>query len=569
MAETVHTVVPHNEWIDLSAFAGVNGQAYNSGNSTLVYVKAVAKPAADSTKGNRIHDDGKFDYIVDLPDALWIRAINASGIVSVTPGVASVERTELQKTAFDELSVAELTPVFQYNFNYNINPELFSIKNNHGSAVIENSLAKLSTGAVANQSSTINSLRAIKYASGQGTVSRLSGVFTTGVIGSTQLLGIGDAEDGLFFGYDGAQFGIVKRSFGQSEVRILTITTASTTAENITITLDGDIASVPVTASGNTTITANEIASFDYSNIGRGWETHIGSSAVIFISYDTSIRNGTYSLAGTTAVGAFVQTVAAVPAVDDWTPQTEWNKDKADGTGVLPAMDFTKGNVFQVRFKWLGFGPVDYAIENPGNRGEFIKVHTIPYLNENVIPTVSNPNMQICAAVENTSNASDIVLKLGSVSGFVEGKVQNTLFRNGYTASRTIGIATEEPVLTLRNLVLYNGKRNKNPIRVSFSSISSDGNKGVIFRYIINAELVDAVYQLIEPSISVALIDETAVSYLEGDEQFGIGLERIGHELVALGSEDILLGPGDSITITAVSASSNEVTCSFNWQELF
>lgn len=471
--------------------------------------------------------------------------------------------------AFGDLITAELTPIFQYNFNYNINEELLSVKNNGGASAIENSIVKLSTGASTNQSASINSIRAIKYASGQGTVGRLSGIFTTGVDGSTQILGMGDAEDGLFFGYDGADFGVMKRSFGRSEIRILTVTTASTTAENIAVTLDGDIASVPVTSSGNTTVTANEIATFDYSNIGRGWETVIGASQVIFISWDTSVRDGTYSVSGTTVVGSFAQTVAAAPSTDEWFPQTEWNKDKADGSGVLPLIDFTKGNVFQIRFKWLGFGPISFYIENPLNVGEFIEVHKIEYLNQNTIPTVSSPNMQLCFQVENTTNTTDVVLKVGSIGGFVEGKVQNTLFRNGYTASRTIAADTDEPVLTLRNLALYNGKRNKAPIKVAFSSVSSDGNKSVIFKYIINAELVDASYVLIEPNLSIALIDESAVSYSEGDQQFGIGIEKIGHELIALGTEDILLSAGQGITITAISASTNEVTCSLNWQELF
>ena len=99
----------------------------------------------------------------------------------------------------------------------------------------------------------------------------------------------------------------------RSEVRTLTVTTKSTTAENITITLDGDaLATVAVTdqTAGTTSSTATEIAAADYSGVGTGWTAVAVAATVVFTSLDTlDSHTGTYTLSSaSTAVGTFAQT---------------------------------------------------------------------------------------------------------------------------------------------------------------------------------------------------------------------------------------------------------------------
>ena len=126
-------------------------------------------------------------------------------------GALTVE-PKMQKASFGELTTAEATPVVQLNFNYNINEELVNVLDNNGTASIVDNMLSVSTGAQTNAKSVVNSKVALKYYAGQGTRIRSSGMFTTGVAGSMQVVGGGDSGDGLFFGYDGADFGVLKRS---------------------------------------------------------------------------------------------------------------------------------------------------------------------------------------------------------------------------------------------------------------------------------------------------------------------------------------------------------------------
>jgi len=110
----------------------------------------------------------------------------------------------------------------------------------------------------------------------------------------------------------------------RNEVQILTLSAKSTTAENITITLDGDaLATVAVTdqTAGDAGDTADEIAAADYSGVGTGWTAvSDGVSKVTFTSLDyLPGHQGTYSLSSaTTAAGTFAQSVYG-----------QWNKKGA------------------------------------------------------------------------------------------------------------------------------------------------------------------------------------------------------------------------------------------------
>lgn len=479
---------------------------------------------------------------------------------------------QLEKTAFGELTVAELTPTIQIQFPFNINPAILHKHSNGGSVTIENSMAKASTGAAANQAASLRTIESIQYHPGQGTLNRFTGIFTTGVTGSTQEIGIGDVSDGFFFGYDGTAFGALHRSGGSVEVRTLTITTASTTAENITITLDGNAKTdVTVTASGIVSTTANEIAAADYSQIGTGWEAHSdGDGTVRFLSFAAAAQTGTYSLSGaTTAVGTFVQSLAGVAPADTWIPQTTWNRDKADNSGQLPAIDFTKGNVFEIRYQWLGFGPVYFYIEEP-ETGAYILVHVIEYANTSVVPSISNPTLPLSFCAKNTSNTTDIVLFVGSMAAFVEGMVSNTHFHRGADVNYSAIGTTETPILSIHNQEIFQGKINRITIKLILFIANAEGTKPSTIRIRKSAELVGANWTDVDPDISVIEQDSTATSFTNGDKQLAIGMSKSDSSgAIDLEAKSYLLRPGEIFTITGqATIGSIEGTVSVNWEEL-
>jgi hypothetical protein len=118
-------------------------------------------------------------------------------------------------TAFGDLRVAELTPQVQLTFPYNINTDLIDITEaNGGTATEADSMCVLQTSTDAAGSSEISSRNVVKYRSGLGSLVRFTGLFTTGVANSDQIIGVGDDDDGFFFGFNGVSFGIMARRDG-------------------------------------------------------------------------------------------------------------------------------------------------------------------------------------------------------------------------------------------------------------------------------------------------------------------------------------------------------------------
>ena len=114
---------------------------------------------------------------------------------------------------FGDLIAQPMTPLLQLDFTYGINTQtgLTTVAN---SATVDTSSARLrvQSGTNAAGSGTFVSRRPAKYRAGQGVVARFTAAFTAGKATSTQIVGMGDENDGYFFGYNGTAFGILHRN---------------------------------------------------------------------------------------------------------------------------------------------------------------------------------------------------------------------------------------------------------------------------------------------------------------------------------------------------------------------
>lgn len=479
------------------------------------------------------------------------------------------------KTAFGESLVAQIEPVVQLTFPYNINSLLVDAWTDGGTATVSDSMMVLSTGAAANQYAKAHSVRRIKYEAGQGVRARFTGVFTTGVANSTQIIGVGSDTEFLGFGYNGTSFGILRRYGGVREIRTLTVTTASTTAENITITLDGNAdTTVAVTNSGNTTTTANEIAANDYSTVGTGWTARAAGSTVIFIARDSQPHTGSYSLsAATTAVGTFAQTLAGVAPTESWVAQASWNgDDKFDGTGITGVtLDPTKGNVFQLDFQYLGFGGIRFFIEDPDD-GEMHLVHTIEYANANTRPSLDNPSMTLHAAAINSSNTSNITLKTASMAAFVDGKRAVHGVNRGIKRAATIGSAGDTPITSIRIGEVFASKQNRAEVKLNYVSCAVEHSQPVQINFWANPKLTGASFSALDANTSTAYQDTSATALTGGVFLFGIPLGKASNQVIDLKDQIDLgkFGPGDVLTLSAefVSGVNAAVRVALNFSEL-
>jgi hypothetical protein len=487
-----------------------------------------------------------------------------------------MKTTNFPLTAFGEIQIAELTPIVQLQSSYNINTRVLETRDNNGTSSFANSMFQVSTGASANQSSMLLSRRAVKYNAGQGGLVRFTALFTTGVANSSQYIGAGSSAEGFFFGYDGATFGVLRRSGGLPEVRTLTVTTKSTTAENITITLDGDAdATVTVTDASATdvTTTANEIASHDYSDLGQGWTAHAMGANVIFESYNAASQTGTYSVAGTSVVGSFAQSVVGVAPTDTHVAQADWNADKMDGTGPSKmTLDHTKGNVYHIQYQWLGFGQIQHFIEDDID-GDLHLVHTVLYANNNTVPSLNNPTLRLCLSVVNTSNTSDIVLKSSSMVGGIQGKdAEGGLFNATTLETTSIG-TTETPVLSIHNHTIYQSVVNKVEARLDYlgvSFVASSAKKPALVRVTLNPTLTAASFAAINANTSVMRKDTSATAMSGGTVIFAQSMTESAALNLDFAGRNIKIEPGDTLTISLEASNGTiDPDVSLGWKELF
>ncbi|HDZ13690.1 MAG TPA: hypothetical protein ENH60_02170, partial [Pricia sp.] len=118
-------------------------------------------------------------------------------------------------SAFGGLLVDQKEPQVQIAFNYNINSRQASTTVvGSGTATFSDGLAVLNTTTGANSTSTMESLNVIKYNAGTGAEMEGTAIFTECTAGTTQEFGIGDNEDGIFFGCRDTDFGTIIRRSG-------------------------------------------------------------------------------------------------------------------------------------------------------------------------------------------------------------------------------------------------------------------------------------------------------------------------------------------------------------------
>lgn len=462
------------------------------------------------------------------------------------------------KTAFGEQLVAQPTPIIQIDFPYDTNLGVIDVyENQSGTVTHSNRQITLQTGAAANSSAEIRSKRILKYNPSQGGMARFTAKFTTGVANSTQIAGIGNESDGLYFGYNGTSFGILHRKNGSPEVRTLTVSTGSSHAENITITLDGVAVSVAVTASGSTATTAKEIAAADYSDTGKGWTAYLVGSKVEFKSWDAATHSGTFSLTGTSAVGTFAQNVVGAAATENWTAQASWNGDDIfDGNGLTGVtLDPTKGNVYQINYQWLGYGVLSFYCEDPDD-GVLHLVHAIEYANANTTPSLGDPSLALMAKVENTSNTSNLTLQSPCFAAFIEGKPEYIGVRLGVRATKTDVTTALRPILTIRQGLYKNSKVVQTFGKIMQVAISASHVKPIAVAIIENGALTGGSFARIHTTSAMEL-DTSATAITGGTEIFAIPVGVEGNQYISLAEDyySYIFQPGKKISFCAITSS--------------
>ena len=259
--------------------------------------------------------------------------------------------------------------------------------------------------------------------------------------------------------------------------------------------------------------------------------------------------------------------------VENWTPQTAWNIDKMNGAGPSGMiLDQTKGNVYQISFQWLGYGAIDFSIEN-ASTGNFVPVHQIQYANANTLPSIMNPSLPLTARVYNSGTTSNIVLQTPCAMGFHQGMSSFALnLTNTFANSKTTLVSgLDTAIFSIRNVSTFQGRTNRVQVKLSFISYSADGTKDVIMRIARNATIGGTpVWNDINANASVVQYDTSGTTAAGGRNLLYWGESKIGsNQMFPPDNVPLYMEPGETLTIAANSSASADMICALTWSELF
>lgn len=468
--------------------------------------------------------------------------------------------TNMQKTAFGELSVAEPTPTIQISAQYGLTDEVMEISNNGGTTYNGHSLFNTSSGVNPLGLASLNTTRQLAYKPGQGALARFTAMFTQGVPASIQAAGLINSEDGFAFGYVGSDYGIIYSRYGVTEHQELTVTNASGN-ETATVKVNGIDYSVPLT-NGGVNHNAQEIA----NSLSLQVENFLFSANNNVVSSMDQLPtpNGAYDFTSNTAVATWELQQAGVAPDVSLIPQTSWNRNTLDW--LIP----TNGNVYSISIQYLGFGNISFYVEDEIT-GIPTLVHMIEYANKNILPSVGNPTFRIGWLARNLGNTSDLVVSGASAAGFIEGKnIVDSLPRAVESVTGDVG-QLQTNVITIRNRFHFGDKINRADIIPLLLSMGTEGAKGAFFELTANASFVgDINFNYVDEQNSVAETSTDQVALVPGSGRF-IASFLVGSQGLVLGSNDFKtrIFPDDSLTLSAaVTANPSAVmTASANWQE--
>lgn len=465
----------------------------------------------------------------------------------------------LDTTAFGELTVAQPTPIVQIYSQYGLREDVQALVALGGTSTAVDSNFTMSSGTNANGLSTVLSNRQVIYKAGQGIMCRITALFTAGVANSRQLAGFINAEDGFAFGFNGDTFSIWHGANGVAEVQDLQITAPAAGAENATITVGGTGFTVPITA-GTVQHNAFEIANSLNAQVSN--HTFTSNNDTVTSLHGLPGPEGAFAFSSATAVAAWSQVAAGVSTTDTYIPQASWDNPPSF------LFDPTKGNVFQIKAQYLGYGGITFFMEDP-ETADLMLVHTIKYANTAAIPSVSNPSFRIGWLSQNTGNTTDIIVKGASAGGFLEGLEHRDERRR--TASVTASITTvRNTVLVIRNRSTFNDKINRVPIYPDLLILGTDTSKAAEVHLDIGSTFGgDLDFSFIDQTNSVVEIATDNITTTDGRQITTVRL-RASAPLV-LDMQKILeqLLPREELTISAnvTSGAASELDVSLIWQE--
>jgi hypothetical protein len=262
-------------------------------------------------------------------------------------------------------------------------------------------------------------------------------------------------------------------------------------------------------------------------------------------------------------------------SVSTWTPQASWNIDVMNGAGgaTNPTgvnLNPLTGNVFQIRYQYLGFGSITFFVES-AETGLFEPVHRIGYPNTATSTNFSNPSFRIYARATCTSGGVGVTLRTASGALFIEGQQLPLGARYGLDNNKALLATTQTSLLAIRTLTTFNGVVNQSQIRVSNISIAcaNGGTPGVVvLRVYLNPTLGGTPsWTPVENGQSMVEYDIAGTTVTGGVVKFNASVASNGSTIFDTTGFGLFLNAGDMLVFAGYATRATEMSVSICWNE--
>lgn len=468
---------------------------------------------------------------------------------------------QANRSAFGDNMCESMQPITQFSAVYGLNGDTETFEATGGTADTADGMFQCNITNAIGSYSVIRSEKSVVYREGQGLMCRFTSIFdSNAVANSLQIAGFFNLTDTVCFGYRGADFGIIFDTFGEPEIRDLTITSAGN--GTLTLTLDGTAYNIPVT-SGSIQHNVYEIETWLNAN-QTVWTAQQDGDRVIFQARDTSARTGTYSVSGAGSfAGTFSQLEAGAAKNETEVLRANWDYDP-------PWFDPDTPNVYMIKVSYLGFGPIKFFIMN-NTTGEYELVHTLKFIGTATKPSLSKRALKVGWACASLGSTTALSLKGASAGVFIEG--DSKVFGEGHSISGTNSSVgnTYVSVVSVRTKVVFKNKVMLGrlvPLRVT---IANDAGKPVEFIIVKNANFGETDFSShLDDSIAQENFSQNTI-IAPYDEIEGGVLSAGGSATINLDDLDLDLQLNDTLTVFArkTSGTNPSVTARITWKEDF
>jgi hypothetical protein len=241
--------------------------------------------------------------------------------------------------------------------------------------------------------------------------------------------------------------------------------------------------------------------------------------------------------------------------VKTFVPRTSWNTDKSDGNNIMPALDFSKYQCYEVQMQFAS-GVMNFNILNP-NTGLFLTVHQWRFSNNTNETSILEPSLGIMAYAEFEPTSIPLQttdsITLGDFAIVTDVEEIKTDLR--VAASNTVaGVTVERNIISLSNNPSWYGSLTRRAVDIDFISAAHDTQQTVLISIYRNSPLTNPVWVEPYPDNIPVSVDRVGVHGPGGFLVFSFVLGRRSSTQLDLSDYHLHLNTSDTLTVTATSA---------------